>query len=96
MVGMREATPGRNKRATFGKLRRSRGTKVRTSQRSRQDLIRPCIAAGTKGGGIVLDPFMGSGTTAQVCIEEGRHYVGYEINYEYLPLALQRINAVQP
>jgi DNA modification methylase len=42
-------------------------------------------------GDIVLDPFLGSGTTAVAALQAGRHYVGYEINPEYISLAEQRI-----
>lgn len=41
-------------------------------------------------GDIVFDPFMGSGTTAQVALELGRHYLGCELNPEYANLAEQR------
>lgn len=40
---------------------------------------------------IVLDPFMGSGTTAIGALKSGRHYVGYEINSDYMKLANERI-----
>jgi len=40
---------------------------------------------------IVLDPFMGSGQTALAALKSGRHYVGYEVNNEYLELAEKRI-----
>lgn len=56
------------------------------------DLIEPCILAGSKVGGLVLDPFMGSGTTASVAITNGRHYVGIELNPEYCQLAEKRIH----
>ncbi len=55
-------------------------------------LIEPCILAGSKIGDIVLDPFMGSGTTAQVALQHGRQYLGCELNLEYQPLQNQRIN----
>lgn len=44
------------------------------------DLIRPCILAGCPEGGTVLDPFGGSGTTGQVCLEEGRDVILIDIN----------------
>lgn len=53
-------------------------------------LIEPCILAGSKPGGIVFDPFMGSGTTAQVALQLGRQYLGCELNPEYARLAEQR------
>ena len=56
-----------------------------------QDLIEPCIMAGAPVGGIVLDPFMGSGTTAQVAQNLGRKYLGCELNPEYKPLQDKRL-----
>lgn len=55
------------------------------------DLIEPCIMAGAPVGGIVLDPFMGSGTTAQVAQNLGRKYMGCELNPEYKPLQEKRL-----
>lgn len=49
-------------------------------------LIEPCIMAGAASGGVVLDPFMGSGTTAQVAQNLGRRWIGIEISEEYLAL----------
>ena len=46
----------------------------------------------TFSGDIVLDPFIGSGQTALAALKAGRHYVGYEINEEYLALAERRIS----
>jgi len=56
------------------------------------DLIRPCILSGAPENGIVLDPFCGSGTTGQVCVEEGRSFIGIELNHEYVELAEERID----
>jgi DNA modification methylase len=56
-------------------------------------LVRPCILAGSKPGGVVLDPFIGSGTTAVVALEEGRQYIGIDINANYAALAAERIEA---
>jgi DNA modification methylase len=56
-------------------------------------LIEPCILAGSRAGDIVLDPFMGSGTTAAVSLQHGRQYLGCELNPEYGPLQQQRIDA---
>lgn len=55
------------------------------------DLIEPCILAGAPIGGIVLDPFMGSGTTAQVAQDLGRKYLGCELNQEYESLQKKRL-----
>lgn len=56
------------------------------------DLIEPCILAGSRPCDIVLDPFMGSGTTAEVAIKLRREYLGCELNQEYGPLQQQRID----
>jgi DNA modification methylase len=55
------------------------------------DLIEPCILAGAPVGGVVLDPFMGSGTTAQVAQNLGRQYLGCELNIDYKPLQDNRL-----
>lgn len=54
-------------------------------------LIRPCILAGCPENGVVLDPFMGSGTTGIVARQLGRNYVGCELNPEYQKMAERRI-----
>ena len=56
------------------------------------DLIEPCILAGAAPGQVVLDPFMGSGTTAQVAQNLGRKYLGCELNLDYKPLQDKRIS----
>jgi len=56
------------------------------------DLIKPCILAGCPEGGIVLDPFMGSGTTAVVALKHNRNYIGIELNPEYIKIAEKRIS----
>ena len=56
-----------------------------------EDLIVPCIKAGCPEGGIVLDPFMGAGTTALVAHKLNRNYIGSEINPEYCRIAEKRI-----
>ena len=55
------------------------------------DLIEPCILAGAPVGSVVLDPFMGSGTTAQVAQTLGRKYLGCELNTAYQPLQNKRL-----
>ncbi len=56
-------------------------------------LIEPCILAGSRVGDLILDPFMGSGTTAVVSANLGRHYLGIELNPEYVAMANRRIAA---
>jgi DNA modification methylase len=60
------------------------------------DLISPCILAGSRPGDLILDPFMGSGTTAQVALSLGRRYLGCELNPAYRELADARIASVTP
>jgi DNA modification methylase len=55
------------------------------------DLIEPCILAGAPAGGIVLDPFFGSGTTGQVAQALGRKFIGIELNEAYKPLQDERL-----
>jgi DNA modification methylase len=54
-------------------------------------LIEPCILAGCPVGGVVLDPFTGSGTTGEVAIRNGRSFVGTELNPDYITIAKNRI-----
>ena len=56
-----------------------------------EDLIVPCIKAGCPEGGIVLDPFMGAGTTAVVARKLNRNYTGFELNPEYIKIAEKRL-----
>ena len=53
------------------------------------ELIRPCILAGSRPGDTILDPFSGSGTTGMVATQEGRKYIGIDLNADYLDLSLQ-------
>ena len=60
------------------------------------DLIEPCILAGCPKGGTVLDPFGGSGTTAQVAMENNRNAILCELNPEYVQLINHRLAQIQP
>ena len=55
------------------------------------DLIDPCILAGCPEGGIIIDPFSGSGTTALRSKQLGRKYIGIEINPDYCKIAEDRL-----
>lgn len=59
-----------------------------------EDLIIPCILAGSPEGGIVLDPFMGAGTTALVAKKLNRNFVGFELNAEFIEIANNRLNNI--
>ncbi len=56
-----------------------------------QDLIEPCIKAGSRPGDTVLDPFFGAGTTGLVSLNLGRDWIGIELNPEYCEIAKARI-----
>jgi DNA modification methylase len=60
------------------------------------ELVRPMILAGCPVGGTVLDVFSGSATTGMVALQEGRNYIGTDLNSEYLPLAEARIREERP
>ena len=59
-----------------------------------EELIEPCILAGSRPGDTVLDPFMGSGTTAYVARKHDRHYIGCELHEDYGSLIQKRIKAI--
>ena len=59
-----------------------------------EDLIKPCILAGCPENGVVYDPFMGAGTTAYVSKKLGRHFLGSELNPEYINICNERINSI--
>jgi DNA modification methylase len=56
-----------------------------------EQLIEPCILAGSSEGGIVLDPFFGAGTVGLVSIKKGRKFIGIELNEDYCKIATKRI-----
>jgi len=55
------------------------------------DLIEPCILAGSEKGDTILDPFMGSGTTAMVAKKLNRNYIGCELHEDYGNLIEERV-----
>ena len=59
-----------------------------------EELVEPCILAGSKENDIILDPFMGSGTTAMVAKKNSRAYLGCELNKEYATLQTDRISTI--
>ena len=60
------------------------------------ELIEPCLLAGSEPGDIILDPFMGSGTTAMVAKQHGRYYMGCELHEDYGELIKNRVPEEQP
>jgi len=59
-----------------------------------ENLVRTCILAGTSEGDLVLDPFMGSGTTACIAKKLGRHFLGIELVPRYVEMAMKRLASV--
>jgi len=57
--------------------------------------VKPCILAGSRPGDMVLDPFVGSGTTCMVATELGRDSIGIDLNPKYCELARQRCNVTK-
>lgn len=56
-------------------------------------LVEPCVALATKRGDMVLDPFLGSGTTGLTSLALGRRFIGIELNPEYVDIAARRLRA---
>jgi len=84
---------GRNKRTvwdiTLGKFRDAHFAVFP------EQLVETCILAGTAREDMVLDPFMGSGTTAVVARRLGRHFLGMELVPEYADMTMRRVTQVQ-
>ena len=59
------------------------------------NLMRNLVLTSSNAGDTVLDPFMGSGTTAIACIREKRHFIGFELCKDYYDKAVKRIKAEQ-
>ncbi|PIU51774.1 site-specific DNA-methyltransferase [Candidatus Desantisbacteria bacterium CG07_land_8_20_14_0_80_39_15] len=60
-----------------------------------EKLLERIILASSNEGNLVLDPFLGSGTTAIVAKKLGRNYIGFEVNKDYIRLALKRLDKIE-
>ena len=58
------------------------------------EFVKRMVSNSSEKGGLVFDPFMGSGTTGVACKEIGRDFIGCEINPDYFKIANERINEV--
>jgi DNA modification methylase len=58
------------------------------------NLIMPCVLAGCPEGGIILDPFMGSGTTGKAALLNNRNFIGIEINPEYKKICDEEVSGI--
>lgn len=70
------------------------GKKLHPTQKP-TELLEIFIRNSTNEGDVVLDPFMGSGSTCVACINSGRHYIGYEIDQKYFDIAQDRVNKLK-
>lgn len=61
-----------------------------------EELIAPCILAGCREGGVVVDPFSGAGTTGVVALKANRNFIGIELNPKYVAMARRRLHGVAP
>ncbi len=77
------------------RLKTAEGRKAHSTQKP-EALLHRIILAATKPGHLVLDPFLGSGTTAVVAKRLGRHYIGFEREARYAAMARKRIAKVRP
>lgn len=59
-----------------------------------EELVKYCVEAGSPIGGVVFDPFMGSGTTAAVAKKFDRHYYGTELNPKFYEIAIRRVSQI--
>ncbi|MGB7098417.1 MAG: site-specific DNA-methyltransferase [Xanthobacteraceae bacterium] len=93
MAGRFANPKGRNKRTVWSVT--TSVSRMKHMAMFPEKLIEPCILAGAPLNALVLDPFLGSGTTAAVAKRLGRHYVGIELNPAYVRLARERLSRVQ-
>ena len=93
-TGLSKSYPTKNKRSVWSVTNKPyRGSHFAVFP---PDLIEPCIKAGSEEGDCVLDPFMGSGTTAMVAKSLGRDYIGCELHEDYGNLIQQRVEEYEP
>jgi len=74
---------------------RNNGSKVHATQKP-ESLLYRIILSSTNPGDVILDPFFGTGTTGAVARLLNRHWIGIELDQEYIRVAKQRIEAIQP
>ncbi|WP_181705885.1 site-specific DNA-methyltransferase [Chthonobacter rhizosphaerae] len=77
------------------RLKDERGAKLHPTQKPEALLYRVLLSS-TNAGDVVLDPFLGTGTTAAVAKRLGRHFVGIERDRTYAAHARERVDAVEP
>lgn len=100
---MKKLNGGKQMRSDWGiniclgeeRVKGSDGKSLHNTQKP-MDLLRRVILASTKAGDVILDPFVGSGTTAAAAKELGRNFIGIDREESYVQAARDRVNAVVP
>lgn len=59
------------------------------------DIIQNLVVNSSQEDDIILDPFLGSGTTAVACVNTNRHYIGFELDKDYYNIACKRLDEVE-
>ncbi|WP_250452879.1 site-specific DNA-methyltransferase [Caballeronia sp. ATUFL_M2_KS44] len=80
---------------SVSRLHRQHAERVDHPTQKPLEIIERMVQASCPPGGRVLDPFMGSGTTAVACARHGRLFTGYEINADYCAIAESRLARVR-
>ena len=78
---------------SVSRLHRQHAERVDHPTQKPLEIVERMVLASCPPGGRVLDPFMGSGTTAVACARQKREFVGYEINESYCAIARERVSA---
>jgi site-specific DNA-methyltransferase (adenine-specific) len=78
---------------SVSRLHRQHAERVAHPTQKPLEIVERMVLASCPKGGRVLDPFMGSGTTAVACARQQREFVGYEINESYCAIARERVSA---
>ena len=81
---------------SVSRLHRQHAERVDHPTQKPLEIVERMVLASCPPGGRVLDPFMGSGTTAVACARQRREFVGYEINESYCAIARERVSAAAP
>ena len=59
------------------------------------EIIKNLIINSSQENDVILDPFLGSGTTAVACVQTKRHYIGFELNENYFNIACKRLDEAE-
>jgi DNA modification methylase len=89
------AFPGKRPKSVIRAMRPSGADAVHPTQKP-DELMRQLVSAITPAGGVVLDPFTGSGSTGKAAMLEGLRFIGIEREAEYVEIARARIQAAIP